>query len=157
MRFTAAKVMGKSPASTTTPTPTIGSRSGFSAFERRCRRHPRQRGTFPIPSTPYLQGLSPMGETWRHGSERDMRQCDPQHVHSPGRLAPTRRIPAALASRRQRAARARLFRFLIGSTTVLRQTTFRYLLHAAKECYSPHSTAQSWDSPLTDGVRSKRT
>ena len=34
----------KSPASTTTPTPTIGSRSGFSAFELRGRHYPRQHG-----------------------------------------------------------------------------------------------------------------
>jgi hypothetical protein len=85
-----------------------------------------------------------------------MRQCDPQHVILLGDWRPQGE-PRRLWFRDAIAARARLFRFLIGSATVLRQTTFRYLSHAAEECYTTHSVAQSWDSPLTEIGRSKIT
>jgi hypothetical protein len=43
-------------------------------------RHSRQLGPFPLAPTPQLQRASPTGETWRRVPDRDMRQCDPQHV-----------------------------------------------------------------------------
>ena len=43
-------------------------------------RHSRELVSFPLAPAPQLQRASPAGETWRRWSERDMRQCDPQHV-----------------------------------------------------------------------------
>ena len=85
-----------------------------------------------------------------------MRQCNPQHIILLGNWRPQGELGgsgfATLASRAGSA-----FPFLIGSATVLRQTTFRYLSHAPEECGFPQSAAQSQDLPLPEVGRSMRT
>jgi hypothetical protein len=173
----------KSPASATILTPITGSRSGFNAFEPRRRNYPRHHGFLisvqrsadvtPMSwsSASDIRASSPRSRSRLHHNCNVLRQ--PAKLGDDGPTAicgnavrsmsfswathTHKATPAALALQRYRAARARLFRLVIGSTTGLRQTIFRYRSHATKECEPRHSAAQSCDLRLTEGGRSKRT